>query len=183
MGAVDTSRAFEADSGVLLNDGSGLFSGEGDPSGTAPLGTLYIDVLNGKIWKYISTGWTLQLADAASPGFSYGRGGNNPTGTFLNRPGNVPSNVAGIVAGLDSPKITQITVGSGNAATWEVGIYEHDGGGDNLTFIDSVSVVASKSETFSTDISITKGKHIAVRVYTGSVQNPGVDLQIAGSVS
>ena len=183
MGAVDQTKAFEADEGIILNSASGLFAGSGDPSGTVPLGSLYIDVASARLWKYISTGWTLQLADAASPGFPYGRGGNVPSSGFLNSPGGVPSNTTGILVGLNSPKITQINAGSGNAATWEVGIYQHDGGGDNLTLVDTVSVVASKSTVFDVDISLTKGKHVAIRVYSGSAQNPRVDLIINGSLA
>lgn len=182
MGVVDQEKAHEIREGLLVINGAGFFSGIGDPSGIAPLGSLYIDVASARIWKYVTAGWTLQLADTASPGFSYGRGGNVPAGGFLSRPGSVPSNVTGIIVGLQGPKIVQVNVGSQNLDTWEIGIYQHDGGGVNLALVDTVSVVASASESFDVDIPLTNGKHVAIGVYSGSVQNPGVDLQIGGSI-
>lgn len=121
------------------------------------------------------------VAVSASPGFSFGKGGNLSSGAWLARPGGVPSNITGIPVGLLEPKIVRISVGSQNANTYNIGIYEHEGDSVNLTLLTTVSIVASRTEVFEVDVSITSGRQLAARVTSGSVKNPGVDLQLSGS--
>lgn len=117
---------------------------------------------------------------SASPGFSFGRSGNLPTGTWLLRPGSVPSNLTGINVGLNVPRLTKIICGSENADTYTVGVYQHDGSEIGLTLITSVSVIASRKETFTVDLALVSDRHLAVKVTAGSCKNLGVDLQLSG---
>jgi len=127
------------------------------------------------------------VAVSASPGYSFG-GTGNINNSFLLRPGGAPSNKTGINLGLANAVLRKITSGSEVAATFDIEIYQHDGGGENITLITTVSVVASKKNEFDiTDIypltnPILSNRHVAVKV-VGSVKNPGVDLQFSGSTS
>lgn len=119
---------------------------------------------------------------SASPGFSFGRSGNNSSGTWLLVTGSVPSNRAGITVALQNPEITQIFIGNENISTFDIGIYEHEGDEINLTLIGTVSVVASRSANFDVSISVTSGRQLAARVTSGSARNLNVGLQLKGNV-
>lgn len=119
---------------------------------------------------------------SASPGFNFGRSGNVGSGTWLNVTGNVPSNRAGITVALNSPEITQVFVANQNINTFDIGIYEHEGDQVNLTLLGTVSVVSSRSETFTVSIPVTSGRQLAVRVTSGSTKNVNVGLQLKGNV-
>ena len=123
-----------------------------------------------------------KVATSASPGFSFGRSGNTPSGTWLLRPGSVPSNKTGIPIGFSSPKITLIAVGNELVSTFDIQIYEHEGDEVNLTLLTTVSIVSSRTATFNVDVPATAGRQLAVHVSSGSCKNPGVDIQLSGGV-
>lgn len=132
-----------------------------------------------------------ELADtvsrSASPGFSFGRGSNISAGTFLNRTGNVPSNRTGVTFGLYNGNLDEINVGSENINTYDVTVWQHDGDFINPIEIATVSVVASRAESFVRDTDFTivnlpvRGKQFAVEISSGSGRNIGVDLQLSGT--
>lgn len=124
-----------------------------------------------------------QVAVSASPGFSLGRSGNTPNGTWLLRTGGVPSNKTGLPVNLTSPYIVGVNVGNEDITTFDVEIYEHAGDEVNLTLIGTVSIVAARTGTFSVNWPITTGRQLAALISAGSAKNPGVDLQLSGATS
>ena len=124
-----------------------------------------------------------QVAVSASPGFSLGQSGNVNTNSWLNRVGNIPSNITGLPVRLYNAKVVGLSVGCENADTFDVSVYEHEGDEINLTLIGTVSVVTSRTETFTVDWTVTTGRQLAARLTAGSGKNVGVDMQLSGSVT
>lgn len=127
-----------------------------------------------------------EVGASASPGFSFGRNGNLSQNTWLRRPGNVPSNRAGVTVNINNPVITQIACANRNVETYDVDIYEHEGNQVNLTLLGSVTVTAATSEIFDVNFPATKGRQLAVRLGstgTGNVRDLGVDITLIGSNS
>ena len=122
-----------------------------------------------------------EVSQSASPGFSFGRGGNTPSGTWLLRTGGPPSNKTGVPMGITSPVITRISVGNETISTFDVAVYEHEGDEVNLTLFTTVSVVSARTGTFTVNIPATTGRQLAVLINSGAAKNPGVDLQLSGS--
>jgi len=125
-----------------------------------------------------------EIGASASPGFSFGRSGTLNQNTWLRRPGNVPSNRAGVTIGINNPIITSVACANRNVETYEVEIYEHEGNSVNLTLLGTVTVVGKTSDVFTVNFPATKGKQLAVRLgntSTGNVRDLGVDLQLIGS--
>jgi len=124
-----------------------------------------------------------EIGASASPGFSFGREGSSGNGTWLRRVGNIESNRTGVAIPISNPRITRISCGTENVATYDVGVYEHEGNSINLTLLTTVSVISSRFETFTVDIAATEGKQLAVRCLNPSAGNPnnlGVDIVLSG---
>lgn len=123
-----------------------------------------------------------EIGASASPGFSFGRGSAS-TGTWLNRVGEIPSNRTGVTIGINSPIVTKVFCASENVDTYTIGIYDHDGDSINLNLLGTVTVTAARVGNFTTSFTTSTGKQLAVRVTTatGTVQNLGVDVILAGS--
>lgn len=124
-----------------------------------------------------------EVGASASPGYSFGRNGNLSSNTWLRRPGNVPSNRAGVTINITNPVIKSISCANRNIETYTVEVYEHDGNQANLTLLGTVTVVAATSGTFSVNFPATNGRQLAVRLGTsvGSVRDLGVDVTLIGS--
>lgn len=125
-----------------------------------------------------------EIGASASPGFSFGRAGSLATNTWLRRPGNVPSNRAGVTINIDSPVIVNVACANRNVETYDVEIYEHEGNQVNLTLLGTVTITAATSEIFDVNFPATKGKQLAVRLgstATGNVRDLGVDITLVGS--
>lgn len=126
-----------------------------------------------------------EIGASASPGFSFGRSGTLSNNTWLRRPGNVPSNRAGITVSISNPKIVKVSCSNRNIETYDIRIYEHDGNQVNLTLLGTVSVNSARGGIFDVDIAVTEGKQLAVRLgptFTGNVRDLGVDLVLKGDV-
>lgn len=117
---------------------------------------------------------------SGSPGWSFGRSGNNNKNSWLLRVGSVPSNKVGVPVRLNSAKIVGISVGNEDINTFDVAIYSHDGDEVNLAVLVVVQIVASRTGVFSVDVPVTTGKQLAARITEGSAKNVGVDLEIKG---
>jgi len=122
-----------------------------------------------------------KITASASPGFSFGRGGNIPSGTWLYRVGSVPSNKTGVPIGISNPVLISIKVGNENISTFDVQIYEHEGDEINLTLLTTVSIVNTRTQSFTVSIPITTGRQLAAYISAGSGKNVGVDLQLSGT--
>lgn len=141
-----------------------------------PTGTDLVSTLTGPAIRELRN----KVSNSASPGFSFGKSGNIPNGTWLLRPGSVPSNKAGITVGFINPEILKIVTATENLDTYDITVYEHEGDEVNLTSLVTKSVVAARSSTFDVTISMTTGRQLAIKVTAGSAKNIGVDLQLGG---
>lgn len=123
-----------------------------------------------------------EIGASASPGFSFGRSSAN-NGTWLRRVGEIPSNRTGVTIGIQNPVVTQIFVANENVETFTIGVYEHDGDSINLNQLGTVSIISARTGSFNVNYPTSTNKQLAVRVETasGSVQNLGVDLILAGN--
>jgi len=122
-----------------------------------------------------------EIGASASPGYSFGRAGNLPSGTWLNRPGGVPSNKSGITLFINNPEIIKIACSTEKLNTYDLTIYEHDGDELNLTTLGIISVVNVRSKITSVNYTATTGKQLAIKISSGSAKNLGVDLQLKGN--
>lgn len=135
--------------------------------------------------KEIVDNLSATAAVSASPGFSFGRNGSVSAGTWLRRPGNVPSNRAGVTIPIENPIIREVSCSNRNIDTYTLEIYEHEGNLVNDVLLGSVTVTGARGGTFSVNFAATKGKQIAVRLASGggSVRDLGADIVIKGSTS
>ena len=127
-----------------------------------------------------------EVGASASPGFSFGRSGNLSSGTWLRRPGNVPSNRAGVTIPIANPIITKISCSNRNIETYEVEIYEHEGNEVNLTLLATISITAARGGVFPVLVSATEGKQLAARLgntAANNVRDVGVDIVLTGDNS
>lgn len=125
-----------------------------------------------------------EIGASASPGFSFGRDGGLSSGTWLRRPGSVPSNRAGVTVDITNPVITRIAAANRNVETYDIEIYEHEGNEVNLTLLGTVTVTAATSDSFSVNFPATQGRQLAVRLgatFTGNVRDLGVDITLIGN--
>lgn len=144
-----------------------------------PTGTDLTETEIGPAIRELST-----LAGAsASPGFSFGRSANVGANSWLLITGSVPSNKTGVPVAIQGAELTLVSVGNEDISTFDVTIYEHEGGEVNLTSLVTVSVVASRTGNFSVSVPVTTGRQLAARVTSGSAKNVGVSLQLKGSTS
>jgi len=121
-----------------------------------------------------------EVGAGASPGYTFSRPGDHSGDTWLKIAGGVVSNRSGIPIFISNPILTTVVATCENLNTYDVKIYTHDGDSINLSLITTLSVISSRRETFNLNISLTEGKQVAVRT-TGSVKNPGVNIQLKGS--
>lgn len=126
----------------------------------------------------------VETGASASPGFSFGRSGSLAQNTWLRRPGNVPSNRAGVTIKINNPIVTGVSCANRNVETYDVEIYEHEGNELNLTLLGVVTVIAATSDTFNVSFPATQGRQLAVRLgntSSGNVRDLGVDLELRGN--
>ena len=118
---------------------------------------------------------------SASPGFSFGKSGNTPSGTYLENE-TVPSNKTGRPIDLAGAVITQISIANETINTFDVELEEHDG--VTYTSLGTFSVTAARSTKYSNlNISITDGKELAAKISDGSAKNPIIIVYVKGDAS
>lgn len=121
-----------------------------------------------------------EIGASASPGFSWGRAGNNTSGTWLLNEG-VPSNRSGRLVFINNPVLAQIFTASEDLATYTLTVYEHEGDEINLTVIDTLNVTNARGASKVSTVSLTPGRQIAVRITSGSARNIIVGAIIKGT--
>jgi hypothetical protein len=105
---------------------------------------------------------------SASPGFTWGRSGNLPPGTWLLND-TVPSNVSGRTVFLHNAFVQNIYIANEYPTAGIVlGIYSHDGGEINLLQLGTVTTIASRSNSFAVSYSVAMGKQLAIKIESGS---------------
>ena len=111
---------------------------------------------------------------------SFGKSGNATNNSFLNRAGNVPSNVSGVIQLLSGSILRTMGCGSQNADTYNVLVYEHEGDFINPVLKYTFVVTASRSTSLhNLNISMTQDKQVALRM-SGATQDIGCNLVIKG---
>lgn len=121
-----------------------------------------------------------EVKSSASPGFSFGKSGNSPSGTWLQCE-TVPSNVVGRYIYINSPVIKKVFLGNETSTSYTVSVYQHDGNLVNQTLLGSVVVSGSLGAVFSVNWAATTGKYLGLYISAGSVKNVVAGLELAGS--
>lgn len=119
------------------------------------------------------------LGVSASPGFTWGRKGKVSS---VNKPyllnDEVPSNVTGRLVTFSGPIIRRVLITNSATNTFTATIQEHDG----TTFTDLLAVIVSAARSTEADVSVpvTSGKELAVRITSGSADDPVVGVILDG---
>lgn len=120
------------------------------------------------------------LTGLVSPGFTWGRSGNIPSGSWLLND-SVPSNVTGRNFPFYNGELIAASISNENTTTANIEIYEHDK--TTFTLIGTVTLTAQKSKEQSfTSTSVTKGKELAVKIGSGSAKNIVVQFVLKGTL-
>ena len=120
------------------------------------------------------------VSSSASPGFSWGSGGNVTTNTWLSNEG-VPSNKAGRTVTFSSPEIVKIFTASENLNTYTISVYEHEGDEINLTLLTTLVISASRTGDSGTiAVAMTSGRQLALKVTSGSAKNLIAGIVLTG---
>jgi len=120
-----------------------------------------------------------------SPGFTWGRSGNLPPGTWLLND-TVPSNVVGRRVSFNDVFLEEVSVANQKVTTFKIEIYEHDGTIFTLLHTLSITVAARGGESTGLNIPVTTGKELAVRVADSSPnapKNADVTVQLKGTTA
>jgi hypothetical protein len=117
------------------------------------------------------------LANAASPGFTFGKASNVNADTFLLNE-NVVSSKAGRVVPVDG-EIRVVYVACENAATFDVEILRRSGA--SFVLLATANVVAARTHTQTFAVAVSTGDEIAAKVVTGSARNVVVGVTIIGT--
>lgn len=125
---------------------------------------------------------SFSAGSSASPGFTFGRSGGNPLGTWL-LCDTVPSNLAGRRVPLSGAKIVEVFSSNQNLDTYTLDFYSHDGNSVNLTFLSTLTIVAARGGSAIISVSVAKDKQIGIKVGTGSVNNVVAGFILKGSVA
>ena len=145
---------------------------------------LYFDPSNGDLISEDIQGAIDELqntvAISASPGYSFGRSGNLSANTWLRCEG-VSSNRAGRYVYINNAVITRVFISVEDIATFDIGVYSHDGDRINLTLLTTVNVVASRGGEFTVNIPVANGKQLATRILNGSAKNAVAGLELRGT--
>lgn len=118
-------------------------------------------------------------AVSASPGYTWGRSGNTSSGTWLLND-TVPSNVTGRNFSLYNGELIQVSASNEDTTTAVLGIYQHD----HTTYTQIATITLSsqiRSVQTYTGVSVTQNLELAIKVESGSVKNPVVQLLLKGT--
>jgi len=192
--ATDIEKSLETEGGgfmISLPSGRIAWVGGGleDPrlgaGFAAPLGSTYYRKDTADEFKKtgaLDTEWTLAGlgSGVSTQNADFGSAGNASANSFLNRAGQVSSNVSGIPILLSEARINAIGASNEIVDTYTIEIYEHEGDFINPILKHTVTVTAARGDTFAgLDIPVTQGNQIAVKVLN-AVKNIGVTVEMKG---
>jgi len=121
-----------------------------------------------------------EVGVSASPGFSFGRSGKIPSGTWLNNEG-VPSNKAGRYVYINNAEVSRVFVSNENVSTFTVEVFYHDGNEVGLTSLGTAAVVADRGDAFDVSWLVPTDKQLAIKVVSGSAKNLIAGLELKGT--
>lgn len=190
--SVDPTRAFNLENGVMMSSPSGdlVWYGAGTlnptlfPGYDVPLGSTYRQT-NGDVWAKTGAGpmdWTLEGLGSAvvTQTMSFGKSGNATSNSYLNRSGNVPSNIAGESVVVSSGLIRVIACGQEDVDTYDIEVWQHEGDFTNPILKYTLTVTAARGGySNGLNISIDLGKQIALKTLD-PVKNIGCSIGIKG---
>lgn len=186
-------RSLGVSGGMLISDGTGdllwygvCVSAPNVPPGIdAPIGSNCHQNGSTTKWEKIGsqpTDWQQEGLDSQvyTQVMSFGKSGNATNNSFLNRAGNVPSNVSGVISLLSGATLRSMGCGSQNPDTYNVLVYEHEGDYINPILKYTFVVTTSRNTTIHTlNIAFTQDKQIALKM-SGSTQDIGCNLIVRG---
>lgn len=116
-----------------------------------------------EILAFVEEYVTQIFATSASPGFTWGRSGNTPAGTWLQND-TVPSNKSGRTVFLQNALVKKVFIANEDASILSVDVYYHDGNEVSLTLAGTVTTTAVRTSEFDVSYSIPKGKQLALKL-------------------
>jgi len=117
-----------------------------------------------------------KVATSASPGFTWSRSGNIPNSAWLLND-SVPSILSGRLIFLNNAEIKKVFIANQNAVILTIGIYSHDGDGNNITLLGTVTTAAQRSSTFTVTYPVALNKQIAIQLEASSA-NAGTNIVV-----
>ena len=124
------------------------------------------------------------VATSASPGFTYGRSGTLPAGTWL-LVDTVPCNKSSRINFLNNAIIHTVFIANEDPNIIKIAIYTHNGNEIGLTLIGTVTTLAQRTNVFTVSISVPTLKQIALKIADDSPssgKNIDVGLMISGTL-
>ena len=188
--AFDSTKSMDvgADGVSFEEDKHHVTAGDDSPVGNAaPLWSRYYRT-NGEVWAKTGAGdndWEILrsglVSQSASPGYNFGRSGNNSAGTFLQRAGGVVSNRVGIPISVTGVLDSVITDNE-NSTSYTIVVFEHDGSEANRTDLATLVVSGSTGDNVTGLAQpVTFGKQLGVEITAGNARNIGVTCILKGS--
>ena len=121
-----------------------------------------------------------KVLTSASPGFSFGRSGKIPSGTWLLNE-TVPSNISGRYVYINDAVVERIFVSNQDVTTFDISAYYHEGDEVNLTLLGTKTVTTSRGGSFDVSWAVPFGKQIALRITAGAPKNAVAGLELSGT--
>jgi hypothetical protein len=122
---------------------------------------------------------------SASPGFTWGRSGTNPGGTWLLND-TVPSNKSGREVFLYNSVIEKVYVANQDANSIKIGVYYHNGDSVGLTLLGTVTTGAVRSQDFTVSYSVPKGVQLALKIENNTpngAKEPVIGILMVGTLT
>lgn len=124
------------------------------------------------------------ISATSTPGFTYGRSGNNVPGSFLLND-TVPSNKTGRPVPIDLGALAKVSIAQEDAAASRFTVVEHDGNLAAQRDVVTVDMAGSVQRVFDftgTPLPVTPGRQLALRVDFLSSRNCDVGLTLLGEL-
>lgn len=122
----------------------------------------------------------LEIGSSASPGFGFGKSGNNTAGTWLQCE-TVPSNVTGRYVYINTPIVKRVFVGNELVGTYSIQVWQHDGNLTNAVLLGTVTVTSALTGDFVVNYPTSRGKYLGLKISNGSVKNIVAGLELSGN--
>lgn len=125
------------------------------------------------------------FAVSASPGFTWGRSGVIPSGSWLLND-TVPANLSGREVFLYNAVVESVYISKQDTNIVKFSVYYHSGDSIGLTLLGSVTTGAQRGQDFAVSWAVPKGKQLALRIATdtpNSAKEPVVGLLLKGTIT
>lgn len=123
------------------------------------------------------------LVNPSSPNFVFSKPGAIAPGDYLSSE-NIDSSVCGVPVLFSGGKVAEAAVMTSAEATYDVGVYQHDGQGINSQLLGQFSVTSGGSKIFSLDLPViydSANVQLAIKVISGTPSDLRVSLVVRGN--